>query len=48
MEGLGANAGKQRVADIFQRFDTDGNKALDKYEFVNFISTDPVCSKLFN
>lgn len=47
MSGLGSNVGKSKVNEIFNRYDTNRDHSLDKYEFINFITTDSVCQQAF-
>ncbi len=48
LAGHDAKTGKNKVSEIFKKYDTDHNNSLDRFEFVNFIVSDPVCSQVFH
>ena len=37
-----------KINEIFYRFDLDRSNTLDKYEFINFMVTDPIIANLFH
>jgi Ca2+-binding EF-hand superfamily protein len=47
IEGLELDRAKQHVHEIFAEFDLDRNMSLDKYEFIKFVNSNPIASKVF-
>lgn len=48
LSGHDAKAAKGKVNEIFKKYDLDHNGSLDKYEFINFMVTDPIVSNVFH